>query len=191
MSRPVRREDVILVNTANRAVGRAEKLEAHRAGWLHRAFSIFLVDERGRVLLQQRHRAKYHSGGLWANSCCGHPRPGESTLAAARRRLGEELGATGPLRFGFRTRYAAELASGLKENEIVYVYFGAAPAGLRPNPQEISAVEWISLAALKRACKREPGKYAFWLKHYLERHEAAVAHGVAEARSTTAEKLTG
>ena len=184
MSRPIRHEEVILVSAANRAVGRAEKLAAHQGGRLHRAFSIFLVDERGRVLLQRRHRAKYHSGGLWANSCCGHPRPGETTLAAARRRLGEELGATGPLRFGFRTRYAAELAEGLKENEIVYVYFGAAPAELRPNPQEISATDWTTLAKLKRACRSEPEKYAFWLKHYLDRHDAAVARGVAEARST-------
>jgi isopentenyl-diphosphate delta-isomerase len=185
MPRPAATEAVILVNAANRAVGRADKIRAHEAGLRHRAFSIFLVDERGRVLLQRRHRAKYHSGGLWANSCCGHPRPGERTLAAARRRLGEELGATGPLRFGFRTRYAAELGGGLRENEIVYVYFGSAPTEpLRPDPREISATEWTTLAELKRACRRAPEKYAFWLKHYLERHDAAVERGVARARST-------
>src|SRR5207237_222810 len=85
-------EPLILVDESNRAVGSAGKLAIHRSGLLHRAFSIFMVDAHGRVLLQQRHPKKYHSGGLWANSCCGHPRPGEKTITAARRRLGEELG---------------------------------------------------------------------------------------------------
>lgn len=182
MPRPVATEELILVDAANRAIGRAEKLAAHRAGLRHRAFSIFLVDEHGRVLLQRRHRAKYHSGGQWANSCCGHPRPGEATLAAARRRMREELGATGRLRFGFRTHYAAELARGLKENEVVYVYFGAAPAGMQPDPAEISALTWMTLAELKQACRAEPQAYAFWLKHYLEQHAAAVKAGVAGAK---------
>jgi isopentenyl-diphosphate delta-isomerase len=92
-------EQLILVDESNRAVGTAGKTKVHRAGLLHRAFSIFLVDGRGRLLLQQRSRAKYHSGGLWANSCCGHPRPGERTLAAAHRRLHEELGVRSDLSF--------------------------------------------------------------------------------------------
>lgn len=175
-------EEVILVDSANRAVGRAEKLAAHTRGLRHRAFSIFLVDARGRVLLQQRHRRKYHSGGLWANACCGHPRPGETTLGAARRRMGEELGVQGKLRFGFRTRYATELAGGLNENEIVYVFFGAAADGPRPDPREISDTKWVLLAELKHACLRRPDEFAFWLKHYLEQHYAAVAQGVDAAR---------
>src|SRR6266542_2930166 len=119
-------EHLILVDERNRAIGSAEKWSVHHQGLLHRAFSVFLVDARGRLLLQRRSRAKYHSAGLWANSCCGHPRPGERTLAGARRRLREELGATAELRFGFRARYRTELPNGLIENEIVYVYFGSA-----------------------------------------------------------------
>src|SRR6476659_2564751 len=102
---PLDNEPLILVDEHNRALGTAGKIAVHEQGLLHRAFSIFVVDEQGRVLLQQRSRQKYHSGGLWANSCCGHPRPGERTLKAARRRLGEELGVTGELSFGFFARY--------------------------------------------------------------------------------------
>jgi isopentenyl-diphosphate delta-isomerase type 1 len=91
---------------------------------LHRAFPIFVVDARGHIVVQQRSPAKYHSGGLWANSCCGHPRCGERTIAAARRRLGEELGVTSALSFGFFARYQAALSNGMHENEFVYVYFG-------------------------------------------------------------------
>src|SRR4051794_16519236 len=98
-------EEVILVSPTDRATGRAEKLAAHAEGKRHRAFSIFLVDRRGRILLQRRQRTKYHSAGLWANSCCGHPRPGERTLSAARRRLSEELGISPTLQLGFVTSY--------------------------------------------------------------------------------------
>lgn len=178
MPRPVATEELILVDAANRAIGRAEKLAAHQAGLRHRAFSIFLVDERGRVLLQRRHRAKYHSGGQWANSCCGHPRPGEATLAAAQRRMREELGATGRLTLGFRTHYSTELARGLKENEFVYVYFGTAPVGVKPDRTEISALKWLTLAELRRASREKPKVHAFWLKHYLAQHGAEVQAGV-------------
>ncbi len=117
-------ERLILVDEKNRAVGVAGKTSVHRAGLLHRAFSIFIVDDKGRILLQRRAREKYHSGGLLANSCCGHPRPGETTQAAARRRLTEELGIGAPLTFGFFSRYRADLDGGMQENEFVYVYFG-------------------------------------------------------------------
>src|ERR1700751_5541564 len=105
-------EQLILVDEGNRAVGSAGKTATHREARLHRAFSIFMVDDRGRILLQQRSRKKYHSGGLWANSCCGHPRPGERTLAAARRRLNEELGVRDPLSFALFARHPPGLANG-------------------------------------------------------------------------------
>ncbi len=171
-------EQLILVNQRNRAIGRGEKLAVHAAGLLHRAFSIFLVEADGRILLQQRAHAKYHSGGLWANSCCGHPRPGETTRHAAERRLGEELGATTKLRFGFRAHYRADFANGLAENEIVYVYFGALPAKLRLNPREVASVALLSLDALKKDAADRPEKYVFWLNHYLTRHDREIRAGL-------------
>ncbi len=177
-------EELILVNERNRAVGRGEKLAVHAAGRLHRAFSVFLVDADGRILLQQRSRKKYHSGGLWANSCCGHPRPGERTRQAAERRLGEELGATARLRFGFRAHYRAEFANGLAENEIVYVYFGALPEKLRLNPAEVAAVALQTFAELKTDAARRPEHYVFWLNHYLTRHEREIRAGLAGETDT-------
>jgi isopentenyl-diphosphate Delta-isomerase len=172
-------DKLILVDERNRAVGSAEKLTVHRRGLLHRAFSIFLVYPDGKVLLQQRSRAKYHSGGLWANSCCGHPAPGERTAQAARRRLREELGAISSLRFGFRARYRTELPNGLTENEIVYVYFGRAPATFTLNPEEVAATAPMSLPELKRDIVRRPVRYAYWLRYYFKKHHAAIRRGVA------------
>ena len=173
------KQDLILVDERNRAVGRGEKANVHRTGLLHRAFSIFLVDPSGRVLLQQRSRAKYHSGGLWANACCGHPRPGERTLPAARRRLGEELNTRASLRFAFRARYRTELSNGLIENEIVYVYFGLVAEPIIPNPDEVAAVVWLTLADLKADLARRPRQYAYWFRYYLKNHFAAIARAAA------------
>lgn len=167
-------EELILVDERNRAIGHAEKWAVHQHGLLHRAFSIFLVDPAGRLLLQQRSRAKYHSGGLWANSCCGHPRPGEPTASAARRRLREELGAETALHCGFRARYCTALPNGLTENEIVYVYFGSAPAALHLNPDEVAHTAWINLNELRHDVRVRPGRYAYWLRYYLENHFAAI-----------------
>ncbi|MGH6768080.1 MAG: isopentenyl-diphosphate Delta-isomerase [Xanthobacteraceae bacterium] len=168
-------EQLIVVDERNRAVGFGGKTPVHRAGLLHRAFSIFLVDDKGRILLQRRSRRKYHSGGLWANSCCGHPRPGEQTLPAARRRLREELGAEGPLSFGFFSRYRAELDGGMQENEFVYVYFGPLSSSLAPDPTEVSDVEFVSVDDLRRRVAREPDAFAYWLKHYLRNHLPDIA----------------
>ena len=164
-------EDVlILVNEANRAVGSGGKWEVHRQGLLHRAFSIFLFDDAGRVLLQRRFAGKYHSGGLWANTCCGHPRLGERTLPAAHRRLGEELGMRADLRFGLRARYTTSLDHGLTENELVYVYVGRAAGPVALNPEEVSETRFMTLADLIADTGRQPEGYAYWLRHYLMRH---------------------
>jgi isopentenyl-diphosphate delta-isomerase len=176
-------DELILVNERNRAIGSAEKWAVHREAKLHRAFSIFLVHPDGTVLLQQRSRAKYHSAGLWANSCCGHPSPGERTAQAARRRLREELGATAALHFGFRARYRTTLPNGLTENEIVYVYFGAAPDTLALNPAEVAATARMSLAELKADIARRPKRYAYWLRYYFKNHATAIARGVAAVRA--------
>ena len=181
-TRCIMTEDLILINEQNRAVGRAEKHAVHAAGLLHRAFSIFLVDAQGQLLLQRRSRSKYHSAGLWANSCCGHPRPGESTLRAARRRLGEELGASTSLRFGFQARYRTALPNGLIENELVYVDFGMTPEHLSPNPDEVSGVGRMSLAALRADIARRPQRYTYWLRYYLKNHYDAIRRGLDDVR---------
>src|SRR5260370_38904002 len=174
-------EPLILVDEKNRALGTAGKNAVHRAGLLHRAFSIFLVDDRGRILLQQRNPHKYHSGGLWANSCCGHPRPGERTVTAARRRLGEELGVTDPLRFGFFARYRAELDHGMKENEYVYVYFGRLRAQAKPDPAEIADQEFASLSEISRRISQEPGAFTYWMMHYVRHHHRDIARHIQAA----------
>ena len=163
-------EQLILVDERNRAIGAAGKDAVHRKGLLHRAFSIFLVDERGRLLLQRRSRQKYHSGGLWANTCCGHPRPGERTITGAGRRLTEELGITGALSFGFFTRYRAELDHGMHENEYVYVFFGRLARELRPDPAEVAAVELLPLDEIRRRIRKNPEAFAYWLRHYVREH---------------------
>jgi isopentenyl-diphosphate Delta-isomerase len=168
-------ERLILVNEKNRAIGVGGKTPVHRAGLLHRAFSIFIVDDKGRILLQRRSRKKYHSGGLLANSCCGHPRPGETTQAAARRRLTEELGIEAPLTFGFFSRYSAELNGGMRENEFVYVYFGPLVAPPNPDPAEVSEVEFASAEEIARRIARQPGRFVYWLRHYFKNHGSEIA----------------
>jgi isopentenyl-diphosphate Delta-isomerase len=168
-------EQLILVDENNRATGTAGKTAIHRAGLLHRAFSIFIVDDRGRIVLQQRNPKKYHSGGLWANSCCGHPRPGERTVTAAHRRLGEELGVQSALSFGFFARYRTELDNGMHENEFVYVYFGQLRSEPRPNPDEIAEVAILSCDDINRRIKQDPNSFAFWFRHYFQHHGAEIA----------------
>ena len=174
MSTRMADDPLILVDESNRAVGIAGKDAVHRAGLLHRAFSIFLVDDERRILLQQRHPRKYHSGGLWANSCCGHPHPGERTVAAASRRLNEELGVASPLSFGFFARYQVDFGNGMQENEFVYVYFGPLQSRLQPDPAEISNVELLRVGEISRRIEQRPNTFAFWLKHYFKNHLADI-----------------
>jgi isopentenyl-diphosphate delta-isomerase len=181
-SNPNDLEQLILVDDRNHAVGSADKWSVHKTGLLHRAFSIFLVNGDGRLLLQRRSAMKYHSAGLWANSCCGHPRPNERTAVAARRRLGEELGATASIRFGFRARYCTALSNGLTENEIVYVFFGATPVSLIPNPAEVSAIEEMTLPELQKDIARHPRRYAYWLRYYMKNHYTAIRRSVDAVR---------
>jgi isopentenyl-diphosphate delta-isomerase len=179
---PNRSDTLILVDEHNRSTGTAGKTLVHRRALLHRAFSIFLVDGRGRLLLQQRQRGKYHSAGLWANSCCGHPRPGERTVRGARRRLREELGVASTLSFGFFARYHAALDRGMHENEFVYVYFGPLDAEPKPDPAEISAIDLLTVEEIRRRIGRDPNSFAAWLKHYFRHHAAEIAAFADAAR---------
>jgi isopentenyl-diphosphate delta-isomerase len=168
-------EQLILVDEGNRAIGSAAKTAVHRAGLLHRAFSIFVVDDSARIVLQRRNPKKYHSGGLWANSCCGHPRPGERTTTAAHRRLYEELGVRSALSFGFFARYHSKLDNGMHENEFVYVYFGRLVSTPQPHPDEIVDVAFLPFDDIRRRIEREPESFTAWFKHYFRNHGAEIA----------------
>jgi isopentenyl-diphosphate Delta-isomerase len=180
-------EQVILVDARNRRIGSGEKLHVHREGLRHRAFSIFLVDRSGAILLQRRHPGKYHSAGLWANTCCGHPRPGEATIKGARRRLFEEVGLRAELGRAGRAAYAVRFDNGLAENEIVNLYVGPLAGEPVPHPDEVVELASMTLDELARAAGRDPDAYAFWLHHYLRHHrpalERALAGAAAQARS--------
>jgi len=163
--RKTREERLVLVDESDRKVGEEEKLAAHRdGGKLHRAFSIFIENHRGEQLLQRRARAKYHFRGLWANACCGHPRPEEALESAARRRLREELGIDAELTELFSFAYTAEdPESGLTEKEIDHVFVGRFDGFPQPHPDEIDEIRWVHRAALARELEDSPAGFAPWL----------------------------
>ncbi|MEO0816588.1 MAG: isopentenyl-diphosphate Delta-isomerase [Pseudomonadota bacterium] len=170
------REQLILVTEDDATLAPAGKLETHRSGALHRAFSVFLFRPNGALLLQKRAPVKYHSAGKWANTCCGHPRPGEDVLSAAERRLTEETGITASLEEGFKARYRADLDNGMIENELVHVVFGISGVEGRLNPEEVSDYRNIGLEALGEDIANRPETYAVWLVKYFERHAEQIAH---------------
>ncbi len=154
--------DVILVDQADRPVGRMEKQEAHRKGLLHRAFSVFLLDG-SKLLIQRRALDKYHCGGLWSNPCCSHPAPGEPVLLAAERRLDEELGIKNArLRELDTFLYRAAFPNGLAEHELDHVLLGEYSGPVRPDPMEIAQVRWIDLEELQRDLQAFPQWYTPW-----------------------------
>ncbi len=159
-------ENVILVDAQDREMGRAPKLSAHRQGLLHRAISVCVVDSEGRMLLQRRALGKYHSGGLWTNACCTHPRPGETAGDAAERRLAEELGVVCPLNWILRTHYRAPVGD-LVENEVVHLFHGIYEGEVRPDPSEVEAFAWTPRDVLLLDIERRPDDYTYWFKHYV------------------------
>lgn len=161
-------ERVILVDDADREIGTAEKLSAHRKGQLHRAVSVFVLDRDGRVLLQRRAEGKYHSAGLWSNTCCGHPLPGEDALDAARRRLHEEMGIDCPLQPAGAFTYRAKLANGLVEHEYDHVFVGAFDGEPLPDGAEVSEWRWAAVDEIVTALRREKARYTAWFKPALE-----------------------
>ena len=165
-------ERVILVDEDDRHLGTMDKLEAHRKGLLHRAISIFVFDPEGRVLLQRRAMGKYHCPGLWANTCCSHPRPGETPLEAAHRRLPEELGFDCDLSFVGKVLYRAPVGNDLVEHELVSAFAGRAPAGLdpAPDPSEVMETRVVDPLDLRREVAEHPDLFAPWLRIYVERH---------------------
>jgi isopentenyl-diphosphate delta-isomerase len=162
-------EQLILVSDDDEAVGVGEKISVHAAGLLHRAFSIFIFNARGELLLQRRAGGKYHSGGLWSNTCCGHPRPGEPVAAAAHRRLREEMGFDCELAEVFSFRYEARLDGGYTENEFDHVLFGRFDGEPAPDAGEVCDWEWVALKELKERIEANAGGYTYWLRLCVER----------------------
>jgi isopentenyl-diphosphate delta-isomerase len=161
-------ERVILVDEQDRELGAAEKLAAHVAGRLHRAFSIFVFNSAGQLLLQRRAKAKYHSGGLWSNTCCGHPRPGEATPDAARRRLREEMNFDCELRAAFEFLYRAEFANELIEHEYDHVFVGEFDGAFVAEASEVEDWKWTTPDELRRDMRARPNDYTYWLRAALE-----------------------
>ena len=149
-----------------------EKLEVHKLGLRHPAISVFLRDG-DRILIQRRALSKYHTPGYWANTCCTHPHWDEAPEACALRRMEEELGVTGiTVHYREEVEYRADVGQGLTEHEVVQIYVSDAPAGLivTPNPDEVMAVEWVTLPDLARRIAEQPDQFTPWLKVYMQDH---------------------
>ena len=155
-------EHVILVDENDEQVGTMEKMEAHLKAVLHRAFSVFIFNGRGEMLLQQRALTKYHSAGLWTNACCSHPRPGEETLQAAGRRLYEELGFSAPLHKVFDFTYHAPFDNGLTEHEFDHVFAGTYLGPVNPNPAEVLDYCFKTMDDISESLHSDPTKYTAW-----------------------------
>ena len=157
-------ENVILVDEKDNQVGLMPKLEAHQKGLLHRAFSVFIFNKDYKLLLQKRALSKYHSGGLWTNTCCSHPREDEDILDAANRRLYEEMGIKTSLRKVYDFIYKAELDNNLIENEFDHVFYGLYDGNPTLNPNEASDFKWIDMHSLNLDIKDNPIDYTVWFK---------------------------
>lgn len=162
-------EEVVLVDEMDNAIGTAEKLKAHQSGELHRAFSIFIFNSKGEMLLQQRAKDKYHSGGLWTNACCSHPRPNEETKEAAVRRLEEELDMRTELSFLFSFQYKAGFENGLIEHELDHVFVGTTDDLPGLNPDEAMDYRYIATDELLNDISVHPDNYTFWFKEVVEK----------------------
>jgi isopentenyl-diphosphate delta-isomerase len=162
-------EKIILVDKKDREIGTGEKLEVHKSGKLHRAFSIFVFNRKGELLLQKRAKGKYHSGGLWSNTCCSHPRAGEKLEKAVHRRLKQEMGFDCSLKEIFSFVYKVKFENGLYEHELDHVFIGNYGRKPEPDPEEAEGWKWISLNELKKDIQKNPGNYTYWLKVSLDK----------------------
>ena len=155
---------VVLVNEDDVEIGLMPKLEAHQKGVLHRAFSVFIYNSKGEMLLQQRAFGKYHSEGLWSNTCCSHPLPAESAHHGAVRRLEEEMGITADLQFLFTFQYRVKLENGLTENELDHVFYGISDAVPNLDAAEANDYKYMKPAEIKADMQLNPDHYTEWFK---------------------------
>lgn len=162
-------EQIILVDEKDQVVGTGEKMAVHKAGLLHRAFSVLVFNSKGEILLQQRAKSKYHCGGLWTNTCCSHPRPGEIVLKAARRRLFEEMGIDCELEEIFSFRYRVSFPNGLTENEYDHVLIGKSDNLPKPDINEVEDWKWTDIKSLKADMRKSPEIYTYWFKILIKK----------------------
>lgn len=175
-------QEVILVNEKDEATGAMEKMEAHRKGLLHRAFSVFIFNTKGEMLLQRRAMNKYHSAGLWTNSCCSHPQPGEEVHEAAQRRLQEEMGFTAGLEKIFDFVYQANFDNGLTEHEFDHVFAGEYDGPVDFNKEEVMDYCYKSLEEVRSCLQQQPHKFTAWfhlafpkMEEWWSRHYKIIA----------------
>ncbi|NJM80036.1 MAG: isopentenyl-diphosphate Delta-isomerase [Flavobacterium sp.] len=174
----MKEEKVILVDTNDEPVGLMNKMAAHEQGILHRAFSVFILNAKNEVMLQQRAAQKYHSPLLWTNTCCSHQRAGESNIQAGKRRLEEEMGFVTDIKELFHFIYKAPFDNGLTEHELDHVMIGRYEGEPNINKEEVEAWKWMNIEAIKEDMNVNPKLYTVWFKiifdefyHYLERHK--------------------
>jgi len=160
-------DEVILVDKDDNEIGRAEKISAHQEGLLHRAFSIFIFNTKGELLIQQRAPHKYHSANLWSNTCCSHPKPDELLEKAVKRRLMEELNMEADLSWSFSFLYKAEFDNGLIEHELDHVFIGTSDEVATINPDEVIDLKYISITDLLDDIELRPDCYSFWFKEII------------------------
>lgn len=167
-------EYVVLVDRNDRPLGTMEKMEAHLKAKLHRAFSVFVVNRNGELMMQRRALSKYHSPGLWTNTCCSHPRQGEDVMEAAHRRLKEEMGFDCDLVKAFDFIYKADVGQGLTEHEFDHVFTGFYEGEPLINPDEVMEWKWMDIEDLKNDITGNPGDYTVWFRIAFDEFSAFI-----------------
>lgn len=162
-------QNILLVDKDDKELGYGEKLQVHKDGLLHRAFSIFIFNTEGQFLMQKRYSGKYHSPGLWSNTCCSHQRQGESLVQAAHSRLKYEMGFDTELKEAFSFIYKTEFENELIEHELDHVFLGTYDGPVSPEPSEVEGYQWISVKNLMDEMKRNPQQFTYWFKNCINR----------------------
>ena len=171
--------DVILVDEFDQPIGTMEKMEVHQKALLHRAFSVFIFNNKGEMLLQKRAAEKYHSPGLWTNACCSHPQPGLETIPAATKRLQEEMGFTTSLQKVFDFVYKTSFDNGLTEYEFDHVLVGNYDGTIIPNPEEVADYCYRSLPEINKMLLSDPAAYTSWFKIAFPKLESYLANNTS------------
>jgi isopentenyl-diphosphate delta-isomerase len=164
------KEKVLLVDQNDQVLGKMEKIEAHEKGLLHRAFSVFVYNDKNELLLQKRALSKYHTPGLWTNTCCSHQQENESNIEAGIRRLQEEMGFKTDLKNQFSFIYKAPFSNGLTEHEYDHILIGYFNGEPNPNPDEVVDWKWMSLDAIEKDIHKNPDHYTAWFRILLEKY---------------------